>query len=154
MPAIPIEKTEAEMDEIVERILSKVPTMTKPMIRDQIKDEFEVPIFKNDTYQAALYDKTPEEEKGDNIWMRHLSIKRIDKEAIHDWRDIQNIKNDICGEDSEAVEIYPAEERHVDFANQYHLWVFPPGYKIPFGFRNGGTDYETERTDGTKQRAK
>jgi hypothetical protein len=67
----------------------------------------------------------------------HLSIKRNDREAIHDWRDFQIIKNVFCGEVSEGIEIYPAEERLVDTSNQYHLWVFPKGERIPVGFSDG-----------------
>ena len=64
----------------------------------------------------------------------YLSIKTIDKEPIHDWRDLQQIKNELCGKDREALEIYPAESRLVDTANQYHLWVIPKDAQIPFGF--------------------
>lgn len=56
--------------------------------------------------------------------MIHLSIKRHDKEPIHDWRDLQDIKNELVGPENEAIEIYPAESRLVDMANQYHSWVF------------------------------
>ena len=69
------------------------------------------------------------------IW---LSIKRIDKESIHDWRELQQIKNEIVGEKNEAIEIYPSEDRIVDTANQYHLWVFKdPTIKVPVGFFDG-----------------
>jgi hypothetical protein len=67
--------------------------------------------------------------------MVHLSIKRNDKAPIHDWRDLQRIKNELVGPDAEAVELYPAEERLVDTANQYHLWCFP-GFRFPFGFES------------------
>jgi hypothetical protein len=63
----------------------------------------------------------------------HLSIKRHDKLPIHDWRDLQRIKNELIGAEDEAVEIYPAESRLVDAANQYHLWSIK-GMRIPFGF--------------------
>lgn len=65
--------------------------------------------------------------------MLHLSIKRLDKEVLHDWRDIQRIKNEVAGPEFEAVEIYPAESRLADSANQYHIWVYPPGQQVPFG---------------------
>lgn len=64
----------------------------------------------------------------------HLSIKKLLKEPHVDWRDMQKIKNDLCGEQREAVEIYPAESRLVDTSNQYHLWVLPRGEQVPFGF--------------------
>ena len=66
--------------------------------------------------------------------MAHLSFKVHDKQAHHDWRDIQRLKNEICGAECDAVEIYPAESKLVDSANQYHLFVFKD-YKLPFGFQ-------------------
>jgi hypothetical protein len=70
--------------------------------------------------------------------MLHLSIKRIDKEPIHDWRDLQKIKNELVGPEHEALELYPAESRVVDMANQYHLWVFKdPEVVIPVGWDTG-----------------
>ncbi len=65
-----------------------------------------------------------------------ISIKRIDRECIHDWRDLQEIKNMLAGPEREAVEIYPPESELVDTANQYHLWVLPEGTTMaPIGFR-------------------
>lgn len=60
-------------------------------------------------------------------------IKRNDRMPIHDWRHLQQIKNDICGEDREAVELYPATDRVNDGANQYHLWVLPKGKRMAIG---------------------
>jgi hypothetical protein len=65
-----------------------------------------------------------------------LSIKRRDKAAIHDWRHLQWIKNQVCGPDREACELYPSERRLVDTSNQYHLWVLQEGYGFPFGYRS------------------
>jgi len=64
----------------------------------------------------------------------HLSVRRADRKAARDWRDLQRIKNDIAGRDVEAVELFPAEDRLVDMANQYHLWCMPPGVRLPLGF--------------------
>jgi hypothetical protein len=87
-------------------------------------------ILMNDVYQVTLR-RIMNEKFGE---MFHLSIKRRDKEPIHDWRDLQEIKNKIIGPECEAIEIYPAESRKVDTANQYHLWAFPDGVRIPIGF--------------------
>ena len=85
--------------------------------------------------------------------VKHLSIKRKDKEPVHDWRDLQRIKNELCGTECEGMELYPAESRLIDQANQYHLFVFEAGFKIPFGFDIGRcVDYSTERTNNSKQR--
>ena len=83
-------------------------------------------VFRNDKYQVALRDLGE---------VYHLSIKRIDREPIHDWRDLQEIKNRLVSAECEGVELYPAESRRVDSANQYHLWVFKdPTLRIPLGF--------------------
>lgn len=79
-------------------------------------------LYLSDQYQVAI-DKAPMHGfKGALIW--HLSIKRIDKEPIMDWRDLQAIKTQLCGAEAEAIQLFPAESRKVDTSNQYHLWVF------------------------------
>lgn len=89
----------------------------------------ETEVFTNDRYQVI---RRFDHGNGTQT-MIHLSIKRLDKEPIHDWRDLQVIKNDLAGPETEAVELYPAESRLVDAANQFHLWCFP-GFRFPFGF--------------------
>jgi hypothetical protein len=83
----------------------------------------------------------------------HLSIRRMDRAPARDWRDFQRIKNQLCGPEWEGVEIYPAESRLVDGANQYHLWCFP--FKIGFGFatRQVSNQWQTSQvTPGAVQR--
>lgn len=85
-------------------------------------------IWMNDVYQVAI--------TVNKAW-KHLSIKRLDKAPIKEWRDMQEIKNELVGPEWEAVELYPAESRLVDTANQYHLWVFigeGQDFRWPFGF--------------------
>ena len=79
-------------------------------------------IWKNDEYQVAIDRDPPHAFEETTLW--HLSIKRLDKDSLHDWRDLQAIKNQLVGPQYEAVELYPATSRTVDGANQYHLWVF------------------------------
>lgn len=90
-------------------------------------------VFMNDVYQVNVR-RNRKHGFSDDYGLTHLSIKRIDKQPIHDWRHLQEIKNFFCGVESEGVELYPAESRLADSANQYHLWVFPEGMKLPFGF--------------------
>lgn len=69
---------------------------------------------------------------GDVAW---LSIKRRDREVIRDWRELQAIKNAIVGPEHEGFELYPAESRLVDTANQFHLFVFMDRrVRMPVGF--------------------
>jgi hypothetical protein len=101
--------TEAEARGAIERIIA------------------EESLWTNDIYQVSVRDL------GEG--RRHLSIKRIDQEPVHDWRDLQRIKNELLGVECEAVELYPAEGRRVDTANQYHLWGFAdPAFRFGFGF--------------------
>jgi hypothetical protein len=67
--------------------------------------------------------------------MTHLSIRRVDRKACRDWRDFQAIKNQLCGPEREGIELYPAESRVVDTANQFHMWVMPEGVKLEIGWR-------------------
>lgn len=96
-------------------------------------------IYKNGVYTVHVRD-IPDDERGygdGSPWpaMVHLSIKRNDRAPFHDWRELQGIKNAIVGAENDAVEIYPAESRLVDTANQYHLWCFrDANVRIPFGF--------------------
>lgn len=69
--------------------------------------------------------------------VRRLSIRRRDWGTASDWRDLQAIKNQICGPECEAAELYPAESRVVDKMNFSHLWVLRPGERFPFGFIDG-----------------
>lgn len=75
---------------------------------------------------------------------RHLSIKRIDQQPIHDWRDMQRIKNELLGPECEMIELYPAEDRRVDTANSYHLWgSADPAFRFGFGFNERLVNHAT-----------
>lgn len=100
--------------------------ITLEQAKEQVERMNLTKVYLNDIYQVNII---PDESY---TW---LSIKRIDKKSIHDWRHLQEIKNQFLGKEAEAVELYPAESRLVDSANQYHL--FSPkikGFKFPFGF--------------------
>lgn len=84
-------------------------------------------VYRNSRYQVSVWF-----EAGPLGKYVHLSIKDHNKTARHDWRDFQRIKNEIVGPEFEGFELYPAESRLVDTANQYHVYVFPT--RIPIGF--------------------
>jgi hypothetical protein len=84
--------------------------------------------YYNGKYQVIVF----HEEDGSRV----LSIRREDRKAIMDWRDMQWIKNQILGPEVEAVQLFPAESRLVDTSNQYYLFSNPdPDYRFPFGFQ-------------------
>jgi hypothetical protein len=102
-------------------------------------------LYKSEHYQVAI-DKSPAHGfNGMIVW--HLSIKRNDKAPIMDWRDLQDIKNKLVGVETEAIQLFPAESRCVDSANQYHLFAFMKEGKhtrqpkIPIGWT---TAYKTD----------
>lgn len=104
-------------------------------------------VWTNDTYQCVITYLEKDKPFG---WM-HLSIKRRNRGVIRDWRVLQRIKNECAGPEREAVEIFPAESRLVDTANQYHLWALPEGEKLPFGFNERLVTDEVGAT-GARQR--
>lgn len=85
-------------------------------------------IYENDTYIVEVADAPP---------FIHLDIRRHDGQSCKEWREIQEIKNQIVGPEYEAVELFPAESRLVDTGNEYHLWVHAdPHFRFPFGFQD------------------
>jgi hypothetical protein len=83
-------------------------------------------IYSNDTYQVVV-------ER--NSSLIHMCIRRHDCQPCTDWKDRQQIKNELIGPEYEAVELFPAESRLIDTNNEYHLWVHPNlGFRFPFGF--------------------
>jgi len=100
------------------------------------------------TYRNNQYTVTVVKHEGGGAY---LTIKRNDRHWKHDWRHLQRIKNELLGEDVEAVELYPCEARLVDEANQFHLWALPPGVRYPLGFEERSV-VDGMSGDGAKQR--
>lgn len=84
-------------------------------------------VYHNDDYVANVY---PERDG-----FVHISFSRIDGGAAVDWRDKQHMKNQLVGAKNEGVELFPAECRKVDGANQFHLFVMAdPNARFSFGY--------------------
>ena len=131
-------------EELVQQMMGHYPGR---MSRERAEQEIEKlkgdRIFVNSRYQVNLHD---EED------FVHLSIKTLDKRPARDWRDFQRIKNELVGEECEGLELFPAESRLVDTANQYHLWVYRnPNFRIPVGWECG-RHVESTATGGATQR--
>lgn len=108
--------------------------------------------YMNDIYHVAVDPETEHGFPDSDVW--HLSIKRHDREPIFDWRELQEVKNQICGSEAEGLMLFPAESRVVDTANQYHIYAvmrqgdtqFP---QVPFGMFGG---IKQESADGAINR--
>lgn len=113
-----------------------------------IKGKLDSPeaVWSNDIYECFVYTGDQVDHGLGDLVITHLSIKRYDRKAIHDWRHLQQIKNDVVGKNYDAVELYPSESRLVDMANQYHLYVFQAPF--PLGFNEG------RKVGGSKQAQK
>ena len=103
----------------------------------------------NDLYQVQVAPCGPDNS------MLHLCIRRIDGGMFKDWRHFQQIKNEIAGEEREAIELYPRESRKVDTTNKWHLWVMPEGASMDgIGWQERDVSYEENRNvPGLRQRA-
>lgn len=87
-------------------------------------------VWVNDIYDCQVRYLEPRGRGG----ALHLSFKRLDRDVVRDWRHLQAMKNEIAGWEREAMELFPAESRLVDGANQTHMWVMAAGEKLPIGF--------------------
>lgn len=115
--------------------------VNRKQIKEAIRIERAAELWTNDVYTVIwrqgkladefLHPSVMSEWRGK---CGYLSIRRNDREPCDNWRDFQEIKNQLAGPDREAVQLYPAEERLVDTANQYHLWVIPKDMAFPMGF--------------------
>ena len=123
--------------------------------RSQAKDQYnrlkQDEIWVNDLYQVNIDRDTDSHGFGPEVKITHVSIKTLDKEPIRDWRHFQQIKNELVGEDVDAIELFPMESRLVDTVNQYHLWCMPPGEMIPVGWTMRAVGNHTPGMSGTQR---
>jgi len=87
------------------------------------------PTFKNNHYTVM---RSVQEGVWGTMW--HLAIRRNDGKPITQyWEDFQAIKNELCGPDTEAVELYPLEARRIPNEG-HHLFCFvEKGKMFPIG---------------------
>jgi hypothetical protein len=90
----------------------------------------------------------------DHLWC-HIGIEaRNGGVILRDWRHFQAIKNQLVGEECEAVELYPAESRLMDLCNKYHLWCCKdPTFRVPFGPTEREVNYNNDKQPGLRQRS-
>lgn len=124
--------------EKLERVTVTIPEQLQKLfdVSPEAREKFEATEqWANTKYHVGLTRMGPDDAGGESI---HLSIKRHDRKPMPNWRDFQMIKNQLCGFEAEAVELFPAESRVVDMANQYHLWAFTK-QRIKIGWPTGST---------------
>ena len=87
----------------------------------------------NDIYMVTVRRWSKDPVFGTGGGMVQIGINSHDGSSRHDWRDFQNIKNQIAGPECEAFELYPAESRLLDPSNYYSLWCFPGLRRLKVG---------------------
>lgn len=94
-------------------------------------------VWMNDKYVVNVRRGLAMGEDGYKI--THLSIRFTDRtKYLRDWREFQQIKNQLVGHHNWGFEIYPSEMHLVDGSNQFHMWVFEDkDLQPPFGFFDG-----------------
>ena len=92
--------------------LSKAPFILKGMTR----------AFRNTRYTVMVYDNSPT-TKGSAT--KVMVQKHDDTPILRHWSEMQKIKNEIFGEETTAVEYYPAQSKLIDVHIIYWFWIFP-----------------------------
>jgi hypothetical protein len=150
-------RSEDQLTKEAEKIVKSYPHMTLEQAKMGLHRDIYAEIYVNDIYQVAVYRNEEADElvhldelKGRCTW---LSIKRRDKRPVNNWQDMQTIKNRLVGVDCDAIQIFPAESRMINMANQYHLIVLPSDAWLPFGwgFRSVDTENRNAEPNGSAQ---
>lgn len=144
---------QAQLKPISEALIADLIKVKKYKSREEVIATLEreaavTTVWINDTYQVQR------REMSQPPGLIHLNIRRRDGAPIlRDWRHFQQIKNEMIGEECEAIELYPAESRKVDASNKYHIWGYAdPTWRFPIGMKDRDVDYADGNTPGTRQR--
>jgi hypothetical protein len=101
-----------------DQIKERFPDLTDKMIDAQENDE----TWGNDRYTVGV-----QYLDGNRDGFVELSVHNHNRTPHIPWRHLQQIKNEVLGADREAVQIHPSEDRLVDTANEFWLYVYPTG---------------------------
>lgn len=80
--------------------------------------------YHNTRYMVMVFDDTPVTT---GTAIKVMVQKHDNTPMIKHWSEMQRIKNEIFGEETVAIEYYPAESQLIDFHNIYWFWIFPDG---------------------------
>lgn len=107
--------------------------------------------WKNNLYVVSI-DRDVKHGMGMDTTMFEITIRRVDREPGLPFRDVQAIKNQLVNPESEMCEVYPAESRLVDTANQYWFYGFnDPEIRFPWGFTARAVSYDNPDFLNAKQ---
>lgn len=87
--------------------------------RDPFRERFADTVYRNNKYIVQVFKNVV--RKGRNYIK--VMIRRSDSEPIYSWQDMYRIKNEIFGEEVEAIQFFPKKSELVDDANLYWFWI-------------------------------
>lgn len=96
----------------------KIPDLSDEAIDALISEE----TWGNDRYTVNVHLLD-----GDRDGFVELAVHNHRRTPHVPWRHLQQIKDEVMGADREAVQLFPADDRLVDTANEYWLYVYPAG---------------------------
>lgn len=112
------------------RKFGHLPGMSPAMAETVAQHSRSGELFINDAFEV-LWHRQPALTAG-GPQLIHLSFKRRDKQPVLDSEVLPAIRSYLTDPELAAAELFPAESRVVDTANQYHAWlVVDPGFPWP-----------------------
>ena len=109
---------EQQRVQVATMIKAQHPDITDGQIDDLMNDE----TWGNDRYTVTVHFLD-----GDRDGFVEITVHNHRRTTHIPWRHLQQIKNEVLGADREAVQLFPAEDRLVDTANEYWLYAYPVG---------------------------
>ena len=109
---------EQQRAEVARMVRDQIPDISDERIDDLMNDE----TWGNDRYTVSVHFLD-----GDRDGFVELAVHNRNRTPHIPWRHLQQIKDEVVGADREAVQLFPAEGRLVDTANEFWLYVYPVG---------------------------
>ena len=109
---------EQQRAEVARMVRDQIPDISDERIDDLMNDE----TWGNDRYTVSVHFLD-----GDRDGFVELAVHNRNRTPHIPWRHLQQIKDEVVGPDREAVQLFPAEGRLVDTANEFWLYVYPVG---------------------------
>ena len=109
---------ESKRAQVAKMARAQFPDLSDKAIDDLMSDE----TWGNDRYTVSVH-----YIGGDRDGFVEIAVHNHNRTPHVPWRHLQQIKNEVVGADREAIQLFPAEDRLVDNANEYWIYVYPRG---------------------------
>ena len=101
-------------------------------LTEEMKSQKVLAVFQNNLCVVYIKEAGAIDGTNNSPPVTHLIIhSKYGKELSYENK--RNVKNELCSNDAEAVELIPASWRELKEIQQTHLWVLPLGQSYPIG---------------------